>query len=105
MQKDNNYKVDSDIKVEVVSDIDQNTTEETKQEEYSRKQAAYKLGISISTLDRLIKKGDARLLPRYYKIGSQYRFLKKSVEEFKEIIPTILGELYESVTKLAHKKS
>ncbi len=49
MQKDNNYKVDSDIKVEVVSDIDQNTTEETKQEEYSRKQAAYKLGISIST--------------------------------------------------------
>lgn len=51
MQKDSNYKVDSDIKVEVVSDIDQNTTEETKQEEYSRKQAAYKLGISISTLD------------------------------------------------------
>lgn len=56
MQKDNNYKVDSDIKVEVVSDIDKNTTEETKREEYSRKQAAYKLGISISTLDRLIKK-------------------------------------------------
>lgn len=87
MQKDNNYKVDSDIKVEVVSDIDKNTIEETKREEYSRKQAAYKLGISISTLDRLIKKGDARLLPRYYKIGSQYRFLKKSVEEFKENNP------------------
>ena len=64
MQKDNNYKVDSDVKVEVVSDIDKKTTEETKREEYSRKQAVYKLGISISTLDRLIKKGDARLLPR-----------------------------------------
>lgn len=36
MQKDSNYKVDSDIKVEVVSDIDKNTTEETKREEYSR---------------------------------------------------------------------
>lgn len=87
MQKDNNYKVDSDVKVEAVSDTTDNTVEETKHEEYSRKQAAYKLGISVSTLDRLIKKGDARLLPRYYKIGSQYRFLKKSVEEFKENNP------------------
>jgi len=87
MQKDNNYKVDSDVKVEAVSDVTDNIVEETKHEEYSRKQAAYKLGISVSTLDRLIKKGDARLLPRYYKIGSQYRFLKKSVEEFKENNP------------------
>jgi len=41
----------------------------------------------------LIKKGDARLLPRYYKIGSQYRFLKKSVEEFKENNPYYIGRV------------
>lgn len=86
MQKDNN-KVDNSIETEEVLKTDKNTVEETKFEDYSRKQAAYKLGISISTLDRLIKKGDARLLPKYYKIGIQYRFLKKSVEEFKENNP------------------
>lgn len=88
MQNYNNNIIDgNNIGSEVVLYNQKNTIKETKQEEYSRKQVAYKLGISISTLDRLIKKGDARLLPRYYKIGSQYRFLKKSVEEFKENNP------------------
>ena len=80
----NNIIDDNNIGSEAILYNQKNTIKETKQEEYSRKQVAYKLGISISTLDRLIKKDDARLLPRYYKIGSQYRFLKKSVEDFKE---------------------
>jgi len=54
---------------------------------FTREETAIELGISISTLDRLIKKADARLLPQYYKVGSQYRFLKKIVAEFKESNP------------------
>lgn len=86
MQKDNN-KVGGNIKQEVPFDAQENTVKKSKKKIFTREKVATELDISVSTLDRLIKKGDARLLPRYFKVGSQYKFTKEAVEEFIENNP------------------
>lgn len=89
MQKENSLIGDKTLSEEVFyTDKRKKEKPKTKYKDaFTREETARDLGISISTLDRLIKKGDARLLPQYYKVGSQYRFLKKIVAEFKENNP------------------